>query len=592
MNRNFILRLVSGVLVFGLLAGFWWMLGEEEPMETETKEDPVVSSEVVEIVPENPESLALQRSELHEVETENVEVFTPHAVATVHAELTTVKGEVGHAPPNCQGWEVNVQYRREANGPTASKSECVDAAGRVNIQLDAYVKVERITCIPPADRSFGFAVDHTAFDLLPQQEKAVLLHITPAQSAFGRVVDHHGEAVADASVHVFPRQHNPGLRDWHGGIVTTSTDTDGSFRFDQMPDGAWTFAVQPTQWLMYSPGLQEQSEGHGLLFYYGEEDDVSDAGTLGVVPMSVVQLSVVGSNGAPVSGHYVTAIPMHFDDPLIKASEEDEFQSVEDILLPYTRYFFRTDENGQANMPLIEGSWELQIQGLFGTEMYGSFLPNQPFSTKQSAVQITLEDPVASLRGQLVDADGLPVARVQMQLRANHRKQFTNHTTTSNGEFSMPSMARDLPCQLYALPKTKAFLPAAWELNEQDWEPPFTGVLQSSVSLQLRVLDLNNKPHSPQNLSLHFLDWEPDGAIRKTDHGEWWRETANHAAALHQSRPTILKGLFPGSYTVSLMYHPDRLDPITGARPEAREMRRWTLETGDAVHEIQVALSR
>ncbi|MDA1114779.1 MAG: carboxypeptidase-like regulatory domain-containing protein [Planctomycetota bacterium] len=592
MDRNLIFRIMLGLMVFALIAALWWLSPEDGSKEVESGKGRAGSSAQEQVDSTDDSLLRLQRTELKETAVEKVEALASHATARVFAEITTVKNKTGHAPPDCQGWEVTVQYRSEANGPTTGKSACVDASGRVSIELDAYVNVERITCIPPQGSGFGFAVEQASFDLLPQQEEAVLLHITRAQTAFGKVVDHHGEAVADASVHVFSRKHNPGLNNWFGGILTTSTDAKGNFRFEQMPDGAWTFAVQPTRWLMYSPGLEEQSEGHGLLFYYGDEGDISDARTLGVVPMSVVQLSVVGSNGAPVSGHSVTAIPKHFDDPLIKASEEDEFQSVEDILLPYTRYYFRTDENGQANMPLIEGSWELQLRGLFGTEMHHSFLPNQLFSTKQSAVQITLEDPVASLRGQLVDAEGLPVARVQMQLRANHRQLFTNHTTTSNGEFSMPSMARDIPCQLYALPLTKAFLPAVWDLNEQDWEPPFRGVLQASVSLQLRVLDLNHKPHPSQNLSLHFLDWHPEAAKLKTDHADWWRETANHAAVLHQNRPTLLKGLFPGSYTLALMHHSERVDPLTGARPEATEVRRWTLETGDVVHELQVAVPR
>lgn len=592
MERNLISRLMVSVFVFALIAGILWLWPNEKPIAVEMSKGELAPSASEQVVSLDDALLGLQRIEQKEAAVENATALTSSATARVLAEITTLKGKAGHAPSDCQDWEVTVQYRREANGPTAAKSACVNASGRVSIELEAYIKVERITCIPPKESGFGFAVYQAPFDLLPQQEKAVLLHVTRAQAAHGKVVDHHGEAVADASVHVFPRKHNPGLRDWHGGILTTSTDANGHFRFEQMPEGAWTFAVQPTQWLMYSPGLEEQSEGHGLLFFYGEEDDLGNVGTLAVVPISVVQLTVVGSNGAPVSGQYITAIPTHLEDPLIKVSEEDDFRSVDDILLPYTRYLFRTDENGQANMPLVRGSWRLQMPGPFGTDINATVAPDLLFSTKQSTVRFILDWPVASIRGRLVDIQGAPIAQVQVQLRANYRKLFTSPATTSNGKFSMPSIARRFPWQLYALPKTRAFLPAAWDLNDQDWEQPFHGVLQSSVSLQLRVLDLESEPHPPQNLSLHFLDWEPDGAIRKTDHGEWWRETTNHAAALHQNRPTILKGLFPGSYTVSLRYHPSRLDPITGARPEAREVRRWTLETGDAVHELQVALSR
>ncbi|MFK5956732.1 MAG: carboxypeptidase-like regulatory domain-containing protein, partial [Planctomycetota bacterium] len=252
-------------------------------------------------------SMAVESVERKTLNAKDIADLGEHdaAVAVVHVELTLKQGEGGHPPPSCRGWEVQVKYRSGVEQSISTLSRTVDADGTVDVPFEDAVQVERISCIPPLNSGWSFAVStpKKGTMVLPGQTHTALLNFSRAQSASGRVVDHYGEAVAQASVHVFPRKHNPGLRHWADGILSTTTDANGNFHFKQMPQGAWSFAVKPTQWLMFDPGLGDQSEGHGLLFFYGESDDATDVGTMRVVPMTIVELSLVGSQGAPAAFH-------------------------------------------------------------------------------------------------------------------------------------------------------------------------------------------------------------------------------------------------------------------------------------------------
>ncbi|MFK5954808.1 MAG: hypothetical protein QM477_00005, partial [Planctomycetota bacterium] len=97
---------------------------------------------------------------------------------------------------------------------------------------------------------------------------------------------------------------------------------------------------------------------------------------------------------------------------------------------------------------------------------------------------------------------------------------------------------------------------------------------------------------APANLTLQLVEWNPRLAKDQQEFSDWWDQTSKVLHALSRNRPTEIHGLFPGSYGVALFYHPDRLDPITGLRPEAYELRRWSLDTSETVHELQVSIPR
>jgi len=586
-------RIALRSMSIGILCGVAWLLisnvmdsaNEEAPpsvVEETVLEEPVAS---VEREVERSEFEGLDEGQRAWAETVSA------SMAEVQVEVTTLKGEAGHPPKDCQGWKVVVRYRQKLGGPMVSREGSLNRNGRVEIRFIGMVMVDRITCIPPQGSGYGFALEQTGVELLPRKTHSALLHVTPAQSATGKVVNHHGEAVANASIHVFPRKQNRGLRDWSRGILTTSTDANGQFRFDRIPNGAWAFAVQPTEWLMYSPGLEEQSEGHGLLYFYGEEDDATDVGVLGVVPMSVVQLKVTGSNDVPAAGVLVGASSVKMDDPNVKASEEDDFSSLDDILLPYDHYFFQTDENGEAALRLADGMWDLRIMNFPGIHTLDFETLTQGFTSHEGSLHYQIPAPMTRVAGSYVSPDGEPIPHARFSITADHAK-WSSSVTGLDGRFSFPSILLAEAYQLSVQPESTAWLPESWTLAAQSAQENFRAVATPSAGLLFKVRDLEGHPLQRSGLSLRLMQLQQENAWPEHTASDPWRRTHGMQRGVDSSGVQEIRGLKSGEYLLVLFYRSERLDPITGVRPEAEEVRRWTLKTGDTVHELRVAVPR
>jgi len=386
------------------------------------------------------------------------------------------------------------------------------------------VVIDRITCIPPQGTGFGFAVEQASIELLRGKKHSILLHVTPAQSAIGKIVNHHGEAVPNASIHVFPRKQNRGLGDWNAGILTTSTDANGNFRFDQIPMGAWAFAVQPTQWLMYSPGLEEQSEGHGLLFFYGEEDDATDVGVLGVVPMSVVQLKVTDSNDAPATGVFVGASPIALDDPNIKASEEDDFSSLDDILLPYAHYYFQTDDRGEATLRLADGKWDLRIMNFPGIHTLDYESLTVAFTSHEESIHYQIPAPMTRISGRYESPDGKPIPNAHFSLSSD-QVSWGSAVTRLDGSFAFPSFLLTDQYQLSGRPESSAWLPESWMISSQSLQENYQAVATPSTSLRFTVRDLEGLAIQQPGLYLRFMEWYPEDALAKDSFAGRWTKS-------------------------------------------------------------------
>lgn len=589
-------RIALSALAIGLLCGLAWMLAsdvvdlesEDTPASEIEADIPAAAASVIQEV-ERTELDGMDEGQRAWAETVSNSISLPRVLV----EVTTLKGEAGHPPEDCQGWEVLVRYRRALDGPSASRATSLDKNGRVEIRFIGMVMIDRITCIPPQGSGLGFAVEEQSVEFLNGEKHSALLYVTPAQSAVGKVVNHHGEAVPNASIHVFPRKQNRGLRDWSGGILTTTTDANGHFRFDQIPNGAWVFAVQPTKWLMYSPGLKEQSEGHGLLYFYGEQDDATDVGVLGVVPMSVVQLKVTDSNDAPAAGVIVGAIPIKLDDPNVKASEEDDFSSLDDILLPYAHYYFQTDANGEATLRLADGQWDLRMMNFPGIHTLDYKSLTVAFTSHEESLHYQIPAPMIRFAGKYVGPDGEPISKARFSLGVNgNSKGWGAAMTRLDGSFAFPSILSADSYQLSVRPESSAWLSESWTISSQAMGKDFRAVATPSAGLRFMVRDLEGLPIQQSGLSLRLMELSQKPARAGHSRPNSWARTHGINRGVDTSGVQEIRGLTTGEYILVLFSHPDRLDPITGVRPEAEEVRRWTLQTGDTVHELRVAVPR
>ena len=527
--------------------------------------------------------------------------YAPERDILVRAELTMIDGEQGHPPKDCEGWTVSAQTWISETGEIARFEAVSDKKGIAEFHFPDFIHVDWLLCVPPEGSGFAVSFYEGHDDLGPDDDYHVLLPMVPAKGAYGHVQDQEGRPVAGAVVHAFDEGWTYGLNDWTPGYLTTETDGNGRFAFEQLPPGTWVFAVEPEQWLMMHPVLERQREGSGEAVIRADATEDAYVGILQVVPMVAVELTMLGSNGVPAVGASLYLEPKTLDDWFVKdlvdanMSEEEKVEAMfssdsrnlsDD--LPYSFYFL-SDREGKVRLRLLRGRYDMMVSTLPGM-MEGDENPPMEFHTDQGNLVYRFQAPLSELGGTVLSRDGAPIrgASIGLQWRTGEDSwDDLDRDSHASGRFLFQSVRIGGEFRVSIWPGTDRWLPLDRPLSRADFGGDLELVLDPAEKLLIAF-----EMERPSN-SLTFvkvLDFQPRDGERFDPDAQWWHNVMHRHSNLSRNDRVNISWLQPGTYVVAL-YHA-RLDSESGMEPHPTEIGRWTLETGEDWQEVKVNLPR
>ncbi|HSR53008.1 MAG TPA: carboxypeptidase regulatory-like domain-containing protein [Acidobacteriota bacterium] len=264
-------------------------------------------------------------------------------------------------------------------------------------------------------------------DLQNSHGEPVHLVLSEGGVVTGRVVDPKGRPVAEAwvSLHRTPARSGTILLETYSGIPISERQVlsgpDGTFRIEGVPAEALRVSVFPggAGWMpVLSPLVLMQEAGR-----------VIDVGDLEVEPAQVVEGRVVDSQSRPIKDARVSVLWDAAVKDLHVFGDEGPARCL-------------SDEEGYFS---LYGPSQGSIKLLLERDGYHSRQPEYPIDAPQP-LQIVLKRP-ASVKGQVVDAQGTPVAgaSVQVQYRPPDEKdagfdQSVGNNSDEKGRFEIRNL--------------------------------------------------------------------------------------------------------------------------------------------------------
>lgn len=529
--------------------------------------------------------------------------YPPERDILVRAELTLVEGEQGHPPKGCEGWTVIAQTWISETGEIARFEAVSDKNGIAEFHFPDFIHVDWVSCLPPDGSPYALTFYEGHDDLGPDDDYLALLHVQPKKGAFGHVVDLEGRPVAGAVVHAFDDGWTYGLNDWTPGYLTTTTDGAGRFEFEQLPPATWVFAVEPEQWLMINPVLGHQHEYFGLAEIRSDQEHDFDAGTLQVVPMVSVDLTMLGSNGAPAVGASLYLEPLTLDDTFANRIADahmteqekaeamfssDSRSAIDD--LPYS-FYFTSDRAGQVKLRLLRGKYRMHVEPLPGM-IEGDENPPLEFHSDQGIVTYRFPAPLSELRGRVIGSDGSPRAGASVDLNwrlGEDEWDSLDRSTDATGSFLFQSVRLGREFRVSVWSGSDAWLPTSRPLGNADFGGDLELVLQPAerLKVQFKIDHLPNR-----QAYTRLLDFTPrDGESFDPD-ADWWHRAASRVDNLNRRNRVSHGQLQPGTYRVALYHSQAGFRGEDGEEVRITEIGRWELETGGGWQEVEVSWPR
>lgn len=532
--------------------------------------------------------------------TENIALgYPPERDILVRAELTLVEEEPGHPPKNCEGWEVVAQTWIAETGEVARFYATSDKNGIAEFHFPDFIHVDWVLCTPPEDSGYAISFYEGHDDLGPDDNYHVLLHQEPSKGAFGYVKNAQDQPVEGAVVHAFDDGWTYELADWTPGFLTTTTDHNGRFSFDQLPPATWAFAVEPEQWLMLEPMLGHQHESFGIAEVKDDATEAAHAGTLIVIPMVVMELQMVGSHGAPAVGANLFLEPLTFDDRFVQSLFQDDrtedekaaamFSSdSQNVLrdLPYS-FSFTSNREGKVTLRLLRGRYNMKVEPLPGMRD-GDENPPLEFHTNQGHLTYRFQAPLNNLRGTVAGNDGTPMAQATVGIKwslGDDEWASDDRECNAVGEFVFQSVRLGGDFEVTVWSGTDAWLPLAKTFGHFDFRKDLDLVL-SPASKAFLDFDLEVMPDRVGYVRL--LSFTPLEGDSFDPDSRWWLYRQNSKHYLRNKNQVRITNIQAGTYEIALFHTPVGYKPVEGTALPILEVQRYTMETGTHWQKMKV----
>ncbi len=401
----------------------------------------------------------------------------------VRARVTDRKSREA-VPEECAGWLVRALLLDEASGAASELTSELDAEGYAGFVFRAPGTIRWVACTPPDQSILGPSVEYLDLECEAGSEFEALLAIGFSGSAEGRVVDETERPVAGARVHARAFEDDSPPSEWNAGVLQTTTDASGKYRFANLAAGNWRFAVEPSDWI----ALDRPEPGD---INPGSVEVVDD---LMVTRGQMTEIRVVDLADRGLPDVLVWATPLSFTSPAIRrqqerwASEENDLEfflagglpsdwlarrladrrEVEreesGVEWPYATTSAVTDQEGRVRLPLARGSWQVDLDlGAVGAVLGRMEPPILSVPGDEHLIRV----PVRTMpwRGRVQTDGGVPVpdASVTVLHPEDPFESWEGTETDSDGCFRFTSIpvAANLTLQIDA----EGFLLCRWDLE-------------------------------------------------------------------------------------------------------------------------------
>ncbi len=585
-------RTLALPLLLALAAMIWLVTRETESPNFVAPGEPTESSSAVTAELEGAAAVAA-------VEVEGADVaplsLNREFAATGHevhlrVALTTVEDQRGSPPRHCEGWPVVATTSLARTNEITRYTAFTNADGVAEFFFPTQMHLNRVFCLPPLESHYAVTSHEEHAELERGESFDVLLHLGPAFSAAGKVIDLDGQPVAGAVVHAESFGLGFGLMDWQPGLVTAMTDPNGIFQFDQLSLGLWTAAVEPRKWLMIEPALQQQNDGNGILSFYEEPTFENpkrwDFGTLQVMPVEVTLLTVHDGNGQAASGLYGYMEPLQFNEARLITTPSSEkiappqpremlqFLAASPVATgstqstpapspnvgrgngwPYDDIWFLTDSRGQAALALPDGSWRLHVfpPRSFSTRKE---LPTIDFRTGSGHLEYQIVERIGAIQGRLVVANGSPAKYADLYLHATNADGSEidfSALARKDGSFEFPALKMGMTFSVSAIADERYshFIATQWQLeaslSQEKRELVVAAGLATSVRFTSQSHDLDRA-----HFRLRAIHWFPKVATSASDQAAWWGLAQNRILNL-TTKPLTLPRMPAGSVEYAVL---------------------------------------
>lgn len=532
--------------------------------------------------------------------TENVALgYAPERDILVRAELTLVKDEQNHPPKGCKGWTVVAQTWISETGEIARFEAVSDKHGIAEFHFPDFIHVDWVMCLPPEGSGYAVTFYEGHDDLGPDDDYLALLHVQPSKGAFGQVRDQQGRPVGGAVVHAFDDGWTYGLGDWTPGFITATTDSHGRFEFPQLSPATWVFAVEPDQWLMINPVLGHQHESFGLVEIRHNTEEQVDVGVLTVVPMVSVELTMLGSNGAPAVGASLYLDPVTLDDwqtTNIANAELTPEQEIEAMFssnsrealddIPYS-FYFTSDREGKVKLRLLRGRYNMMVDALPGMRD-GEENPAMEFHTDQGNLVYRYQAPLSELHGVVRGRDGSPMygATVGLTWRSGEEDwDGDDRSCDATGAFVFQSVRLGGEFSINVWSGTDQWLPLRRTLGTSDFGGQLELVLDPAEKL---LLDFDLPKMQDRVAAVRLLEFYPRDGEHFDPEAQWWQNRAGNQTHMRRKNRVNISYLQGGTYRIALYHTPADYRPVDGVQPQLMEIGRWDVETKGAWQTLEV----
>lgn len=513
----------------------------------------------------------------------------------VWAELRLQEHKPGSAPRDVEGWTVVVQTWDALAGIESRFESIANKEGIAELEFPGDVHIDWVSCLPPAGSGFGLTFIEEHVDLTDGDAYHAILHLQPARSAFGMVVDQDEKPIVSAIVHAFDENWTYGLSDWVPGFLQTTTNSQGRFEFPQLQEGRWVFAVAPNDWLMVHPWFGHQQDSEGAALFDDEAQGPIDVGVLQCVPLTTVHALVTDLQGKPIPGAQLFVEPLTYDAnyliptsyDLDKMDKRVRAQTDNLINVGDYRESFTADDAGEITLRLVAGRWQTWANPLPGMDSNEMKTPNLEFHTQEGSVVYQLPVQTYSISGVVSGADGShPPAGIRFAWKGKGYEDYTELFTNAAGEFELVGAHAEGGYEVRAWPESPGWLPQQSQYSMEQLREPLDLVLEPGATLSLRFQNMQEAPQNAPFGMVQLESWTPlkDGPVDLEAY--WWKAKQGRNLNVVPGRTLTISGLAPGQYEVSLTLPQPNYQSKSGTRPDLYERQRWTLQTQADIHTL------
>lgn len=429
----------------------------------------------------------------------------------VRVRLALASGE----PASFAGWRVEAQSWIEKTNETFPHETEASAGGVAEFRFPGFVHVDWLRCVPPPESGLALAFAEHHANLDPGETLEETLELEPGGVLATRVLALDGQPVAGARVHAFSDDYG-WTTDWQPGLAWATSGADGRLELPPLPPGKWSLAVEPAAWVQIEPAPGDERGLHTV--EAGQRLECED---LRVVPRHALQLHLLDAAGRGVPEAEVSFRPLdlgaaglrsRLPEPLeifLGRALAPEAEGAPRIW-PHDEMVRTTDENGDAALFGIAGTWELSIvQNLVRSG------PSARLSRvlELPSPDLTLRLPAALARfsSRVVDDRG-PVEGAKVLLRSleDGGARAVETRSARDGTFELRGVPPGVPCSLGIWEVDH--LPAQWTIAiASDQEAP-DRVLRRGVWMNLLFVDTSGAAlpgRTITTLSLHPEEPQP-----------------------------------------------------------------------------------